>query len=128
MKASWIASLALLCFVGGIGRAGHGAEYVFATFTGDPVANERLSIYRSTNALNFTLLSNTGFSGPSGALRDPSIMRHTDGQYYVAYTDPFGAGCCGKEDHFSIARSADLVSWTQLTTVAGGVPGVAHVW
>ncbi|MES1209004.1 MAG: family 43 glycosylhydrolase, partial [Pseudomonadota bacterium] len=96
--------------------------------TGDPLASERLSIYRSTNALDFTLVSNTGFSGPSGALRDPSIMRHTDGQYYVAYTDPLGAGCCGKEDHFSIARSADLTHWTQLTTVAGGVPGVAHVW
>jgi MYXO-CTERM domain-containing protein len=54
-------------------------------------------------------------------------MRHTDGKYYVAYTDPPGAGCCGKEDHFRIAQSADLVHWTNLTTVPGAVPGLAHV-
>lgn len=120
-----IGVLALLCAVG---RLAHAGNYVFATFTGDALANEQLSIYRSSDALDFTLVANTGFAGPSGALRDPSIMHHTDGRYYVAYTDPIGAGCCGKEDHFSIASSADLVHWTNLTTVAGGVPGLAHVW
>ena len=116
---------ALLCLAS---LPAHAGNYVFATFTGDALANEQLSIYRSADARNFTLVANTGFAGPSGALRDPSIVRHTDGRYYVAYTDPPGAGCCGKEDHFSIARSDDLVHWTNLTTVPGGVPGLAHVW
>ena len=116
---------ALLCLVS---LPAHAGNYVFATFTGDALANEQLSIYRSADALDFTLVANTGFAGPSGALRDPSIVRHTDGRYYVAYTDPIGAGCCGKEDHFSVARSDDLVHWTNLTTVPGGVPGLAHVW
>ena len=128
MEASWIGRLALLGLLCSISRVGHAGEYVFATFTGDPLANERLSTYRSSNALDFSLVSNTGFSGPSGALRDPSITRHSDGQYYVAYTDPIGAGCCGKEDHFSVARSADLVHWTQVTTVPAAVSNVAHVW
>jgi hypothetical protein len=109
------------------GRA-YATNYVFSTFKGDAVPQEALSIYNSSDALNFKLVSDTGFSGPSGALRDPSIMRYVDGRYYVAYTDPPGTGCCGKEDHFSIAFSTDLLHWTNLTIVNGGVPGLAHVW
>jgi hypothetical protein len=55
-------------------------------------------------------------------------MKHVDGNYYVAYTDPLTDDCCGKEDHFSIAASTDLVHWTNVTTVDAGVPGVAHTW
>ena|ERR1700690_376603 len=78
---------------------------VFSTFSGDDAAGMRLSLYTSADALNFTLLSNTGFGGSSGYIRDPSIMKHVDGMYYVAYTDPLTDNCCGKEDHFSIAKS-----------------------
>jgi hypothetical protein len=99
--------------------------YVFSTFTGDDAAGMKLSIYTSSDALHFTLLSDTGFGGPSGYLRDPSIMKHIDGKYYVAYTDPLTDDCCGEENHFSIASSADLVHWTNLTMVNAGVPGVA---
>jgi MYXO-CTERM domain-containing protein len=102
--------------------------YVFSTFTGDDAAGMKLSIYTSSDALHFTLLSDTGFGGPSGYLRDPSIMKHIDGKYYVAYTDPLTDDCCGEENHFSIASSADLVHWTNLTMVNAGVPGVAHTW
>jgi alpha-L-fucosidase len=119
--------LVAVALFGGAGRA-LATNYVFSTFNGDALAQESLSIYSSPDALDFRLVSNTGFTGPTGALRDPSIMKLADGEYYVAYTDPMGAGCCGKEDHFSIASSADLVHWTNLTTVNGGVPGVAHVW
>jgi alpha-L-fucosidase len=118
--------LAVVLF-GAPGRA-LATNYVFSTFNGDALSQESLSIYSSPDALDFKLVSNTGFTGPTGALRDPSIMKLADGKYYVAYTDPIGAGCCGKEDHFSIASSADLVHWTNLTTVNGGVPGLAHVW
>lgn len=104
------------------------ATYVFATFKGDTDPGEKLSIYTSTDGLNFTLLSDTGFEGTSSTLRDPSIMKHTDGKYYVAYTNPPTASCCGKEDHFSIASSTDLIHWTNVTTVSAGVPGVAHTW
>jgi hypothetical protein len=121
----WTVVAAFLCLGS---PAVHAGSYVFSTFTGDALADEQLSNYKSSDALDFTLVAHTGFAGPSGALRDPSIMRYTDGRYYVAYTDPIGAGCCGKEDHFSIASSDDLVHWTNLTTVPGGVPGLAHVW
>ena len=60
--------------------------YVFATFKGDAAADEKLWIYASSNPTGFSLVSNTGFGGPTGVLRDPSLMKHTDGKYYVAYT------------------------------------------
>jgi hypothetical protein len=55
-------------------------------------------------------------------------MRYVDGRYYVAYTDPPTSSCCGKEDHFSIASSVDLIHWTDVTRVPAGVTGVAHTW
>ncbi|MDP9035625.1 MAG: glycoside hydrolase family 43 protein, partial [Myxococcota bacterium] len=108
--------------------AARASGYVFSTFHNDTAAGEKLSTFRSADALQFTLVADTGFAGPSGYLRDPSIMKHVDGKYYVAYTDPLGPQCCGKVDHFSIASSADLVHWTNLTAVMAGVAGVAHAW
>jgi hypothetical protein len=110
------------------GLSAKASTFVFATFKGDTDPGEKLSIYTSTDGLNFSLLSDTGFEGTSSTLRDPSIMKHTDGKYYVAYTNPPTASCCGKEDHFSIASSTDLIHWTNVATVAAGVSGVAHTW
>ena len=102
--------------------------YIFSTFKGDTAPEEKLSIYTSTDAVNFNLLSDTGFVGSSGTLRDPSIMKHSDGKYYVAYTNPPTASCCGNADHFSIAVSTDLLVWQDVAIVKSGVTGVAHTW
>ncbi len=115
-------------FAIGVAASASATRYVFATFKGDTAPGEALSIYTSMDATNFTLLADTGFTGTSGTLRDPSIMRYVDGRYYVAYTDPPTSSCCGKEDHFSIASSADLIHWTDVTRVPAGVAGVAHTW
>lgn len=88
----------------------------------------KLSIYTSSDALHFDLLSDTGFGGNTTYLRDPTVMKYSDGKYYVAYTDPNSASCCNPEDHFGIAVSADLVHWSNVTSVAAGVPNVLHVW
>ena len=60
--------------------------YVFATFHGDAAADEKLWIYTSSDGVNFSLFSNTGFGGPTGVLRDPSIMKYSDGKYYIGFT------------------------------------------
>jgi hypothetical protein len=109
-------------------RRATGTTYIFATFKGDDAAGMKLSIYTSTDSVNFTLLSDTGFGGNTSYLRDPSIMKYSDGKYYVAYTDPTTASCCNPEDHFGIAVSSDLIHWTDLTTVKAGVPAVSRVW
>jgi MYXO-CTERM domain-containing protein len=102
--------------------------YIFATFKGDDAAGMKLSIYTSTDSTNFTLLSDTGFGGNTTYLRDPSIMKYTDGKYYIAYTDPNTASCCYPEVHFGIAVSSDLIHWADLTTVKAGVPAVSRAW
>jgi hypothetical protein len=113
--------------LGGSRRA-TATTYIFATFKGDDAAGMKLSIYTSTDSINFTLLSDTGFGGNTSYIRDPSIMKYTDGKYYIAYTDPMSASCCNPEDHFGIAVSADLIHWTDLTTVKAGVPSVSRTW
>jgi hypothetical protein len=85
-------------------------------------------IYTSNDALNFTLLYDTKYVGPSGYLRDPSIMKHTDGRFYVAFTTPPDAGCCGSQTSFAIASSQNLKDWTTVTQVPSGIAGVKNVW
>jgi beta-xylosidase len=95
----------------------------------DSASVSSLRIYTSNDALNFTLLADTGYAGPTGNLRDPSILKHTDGKFYVAFTTPpSGTGCCGAETSFSIAQSSDLRNWTTLTTVPSGIAGATNVW
>jgi hypothetical protein len=101
--------------------------YIFSVFN-DSAALSDLIIYTSTDALNFTMLYDTKYTGPTGFLRDPSIMKHTDGKFYVAFTTPPTMACCGADSSFSIASSADLKTWTTVTTVPAGVPGVKNTW
>ncbi len=106
---------------------GPGYPYVFSVFN-DSAAKSDLIIYTSNDALNFTLLYDTGYTGPTGFLRDPSIMKNTDGKFYVAFTTPPTMACCGAESSFSIASSANLKDWTTVTTVPAGVAGVNNTW
>ena len=114
---------------GGTPAPGGGPSYpyVFSVFN-DAAAKSDLIIYVSNDALNFTLLYDTGFTGPTGFLRDPSIMKHTDGKFYVAFTTPPDMGCCGNDSSFSIASSSNLKDWTNVVTVPSGVPGVKNTW
>src|SRR6478609_476769 len=100
-------------------------RYVFATFLGDDASKEKLSLYTSKNGTDFTLLANTGYAGPTGVLRDPSIMKHTDGQYYIAYTLKSWTTTSAS---FAIASSPDLKTWTFRTEVPAQVTGVKDTW
>ena len=112
---------------GGGTSTGPGYPYIFSCFN-DSAPSSDLIIYTSTDALNFTLLYDTKYVGPSGYLRDPSIMKHTDGKFYVAFTTPPDAGCCGPQTSFAIASSANLKDWTTVTQVPCGVAGTKNVW
>ncbi len=101
--------------------------YVFSVFN-DSAASSDLIIYTSTDGLNFTMLYDTKYTGPTGFLRDPSIMKHTDGKFYVAFTTPPTMACCGNDSSFSIASSSNLKDWTTVTTVPAGVAGVKNTW
>ena len=99
--------------------------YIFATFKGDAAADEKLWIYTSSNGTSFNLLSNTGFGGPTGVLRDPSIMKHSDGKYYVAYTVQ---SWTTSSTYFAIASSTNLINWTNIATVNSGIANTQFTW
>ncbi len=112
---------------GGGPGTGPSYPYIFSCFN-DSAPSSDLIIYTSNDGLNFTLLYDTGYVGPSGYLRDPSIMKHTDGKFYLAFTTPPDAGCCGPQTSFAIASSSNLKDWTTVTQVPSGIAGVNNVW
>jgi len=114
-----------LAFLACAAPVGAATRYVFTTFRGDAAADEKLSVYTSTDGLNFKLLSDTGYGGPTGVLRDPSIMKHTDGKFYIAYTLQ---SWTTSSTSFGIASSTDLETWTFLVEVPGGVSGAHFTW
>lgn len=122
MLCSWLLAVTVLAASRPTSAA---TRYVFATFLGDDASKEKLSLYTSKNGLDFTLLSNTGYAGPTGVLRDPSIMKHSDGQYYIAYTLKSWTTTSAS---FAIASSPDLKTWTFRTEVPAQVTGVKDTW
>jgi hypothetical protein len=116
---------------GGTGTGGVGGSkypFILSCFNDDNTHASDLMIYTSSDALNWTLLYDTGYTGPTGFMRDPSIMRHTDGKYYVAFTTPPDLGCCGSQQSFSIGSSSNLKDWTTIATVASGIQGTKNTW
>src|SRR5262245_48266732 len=113
------AVLSLFALAGAVTPSAFAAtRYVFTTFLGDAVAEEKLSVYTSSDGLSFKLLANTGYGGKTNVLRDPSILKHTDGKYYVAYTIQ---SWTTSSSAFAIATSTDLKSWSFLTEVPSGI-------
>jgi hypothetical protein len=101
--------------------------YIFSCFNDSSTLSD-LIIYTSQDALTWALLYDTKYVGPTGFMRDPSIMRHADGKYYVTFTTPPTLSCCGPETSFAIASSSDLKDWTTIAQVPCGVPGTVHTW
>lgn len=95
--------------------AGPVPHYLMTAFTNSSESN--MYVYDSANATNFSLLRANAYTPPSGLIRDPSVMRHSDGYYYVVYT----TGWTG--DTIGFARSADHTTWTFLRNVKVGLNG-----
>lgn len=84
-------------------------------------AANTLSVLSSADGVNFISHASETWAPPKGGLRDPSVMRHGDGYYYLAYAvDAPGAG-------FGLARSRDLRRWEFVRDVALDLPGGASV-
>ena len=107
------------------GSASAATRYVFTTFTGDAADKQRLSVYTSTDGLNFKALGNETYAGPTGVLRDPTIMKHSDGKYYIAYTLQ---SWTTNSTSFALASSTDLRKWTFVKEVPSGVPNTRMTW
>ncbi|GGK93463.1 hypothetical protein Sme01_58820 [Sphaerisporangium melleum] len=95
-------------------------RYVLTAFTNGSESN--MYVYSSPDAKNFSLLRANAYTPPSGLVRDPSVMRHTDGRYYIAYTTNW----TGAE--FGIASSTDLLNWTFVRNVPIPIAGITNTW
>jgi hypothetical protein len=95
--------------------AGPVPHYLMTAFTNSSESN--MYVYDSANATNFSLVRANAYTPPSGLIRDPSVIRHTDGYYYVVYTTNWTGNTIG------FARSADYVTWTFLRNVTVGLNG-----
>lgn len=66
-----------------------------------------LDVYESPDGTHYQLVRAAAYRPSSGLMRDPSILRHTDGNYYLTYTTADGAS-------IGFARSADRRTWTPM--------------
>ncbi|GAA0379747.1 hypothetical protein Acor_01210 [Acrocarpospora corrugata] len=119
--AGRVLAVTLALFVAGILHpvAAHAAgpvpHYLMTAFTNSSESN--MYVYDSFNATNYNLVRANAYTPPSGLIRDPSVIRHTDGYYYLVYTTNWTGNTIG------FARSADSVSWTFLRNVVVGLNG-----
>ncbi|XVV00462.1 glycoside hydrolase family 43 protein [Actinosynnema sp. CA-248983] len=95
--------------------AGPVPHYLMTAFTNSSESN--MYVYDSPNATNFSLVKANAYRPPSGLIRDPSVIRHSDGYYYVVYTTGWTGNTIG------FARSADYTTWTFLRNVTVGLNG-----
>jgi hypothetical protein len=103
--------------------------YVFSTFTGDSAADMTLRIYTSLDGVNFLLYSITGYGGPTGSLRDPSIMKYSDGRYYCVFTAPPYNKPYANQNFVGLAWSTDLQTWHTMPNISTtGLAGVKLSW
>lgn len=80
-------------------------RYTMVAFSNDSARD--MDVYQSADGTHYELLKKDAYRPPSGYVRDPSIFRHTDGQYYVTYTTGDGA-------NLGFARSPDRIHWTPM--------------
>ncbi|AGZ43831.1 glycoside hydrolase family 43 protein [Actinoplanes friuliensis] len=108
-----LASAAL--FVAPAEAAGPAPHYLMTAFTNSSESN--MYVYDSANGTDYSLIRANAYTPPAGLIRDPSVMRHTDGYYYLVYTTNWTGNTIG------FARSADHVTWTFLRNVTVGLNG-----
>ncbi len=90
---------------GAAGAAPTGWRYTLVAFSAASYYD--MDVYTSTDGTHFDLVKKAAYRPPTGMVRDPSIYRNADGNYYVTYTT-------GKTT-VGFARSRDLRNWTYMT-------------
>ncbi|WP_232293186.1 glycoside hydrolase family 43 protein [Stigmatella aurantiaca] len=94
--------------------------YTMSAFTNSSESN--MYVYQSYNGTHYGLMKGPAYTPPSGLIRDPSILKHTDGLYYVTYTTNWEGNTIG------FATSSDRVNWTFLQNVTLPVANLQNTW
>ncbi|GAA1745075.1 glycoside hydrolase family 43 protein [Luedemannella helvata] len=103
--------------------AGSATRYTMTAFTNSSESN--LYVYDSPDAAGFTLRKGPAYTPPTGAIRDPSVFRHTDGYYYLTYTTRTWSA---PSTQIGFARSTDRLNWTFLYDYTIPLSGMARTW
>ncbi|MFD6269613.1 glycoside hydrolase family protein [Nocardia asteroides] len=90
-------------------------RYTMTAFRAD--SDTTLAVYESFDGTTFSAVNEDAYTPPTGLVRDPSVLRHTDGRYYLTYTIAGDARAIG------LARSTDRISWTPMAPAPMLVPG-----
>ncbi|NBM18731.1 glycoside hydrolase family 43 protein [Streptomyces sp. GC420] len=102
---------------------GQATRYTMTAFTNSSESN--MYVYESPDATGFTLLKGPAYTPPSGMIRDPSVFRHTDGNYYLTYTTRTWSAL---STTIGFARSRDRVNWTFLYDYTVPISGLQRAW
>jgi hypothetical protein len=96
------------------------SRYTMTAFTNSSESN--MYVYEANDATGYRLLRGPAFTPPSGLIRDPSIMRHTDGLYWIVYTTNWNGNTIG------FARSSDRVNWTFVRNHTIPLANISQTW
>lgn len=115
-KRTWSSAFSMVLLIlgsliaapGSSAAAPTGWRYTMVAFSN--VSDRDLDVYESPEGTGFDPVRLSAFHPPAGLVRDPSIFRHTDGNYYLTYT----TGGTGATIEF--ARSPDRVNWTFMSS------------
>ncbi|WP_030353110.1 family 43 glycosylhydrolase [Streptomyces scopuliridis] len=95
-------------------------RYTMTAFTNSSESN--MYVYESADALTYRLLKGPAYTPPTGLIRDPSLIRHTDGYYYLVHTTDWTGNTIG------FARSRDRTTWQFVAQHTLPVSGLARTW
>lgn len=90
-------------------------RYTMTAFRADDDAV--LAVYESSDGTAFVPVAEHAYTPPTGLVRDPSVLRHTDGWYHLTHT------VAGDATSIGLARSRDRITWSALPPVPMLVPG-----
>jgi len=115
------------------------AAYLFAYFTGNSQSQEALRFAVSTDGFSYKALNNNNpildskVISSTGGIRDPHILRGTDGHsYYMVATDMVSALGWNSNRAFILMKSDNLTDWqTSVINIPNTFPAFAsaqRVW
>ncbi|MGW7402558.1 glycoside hydrolase family 43 protein [Streptomyces sp. NPDC054833] len=84
-----------------------------------------VNVYQSDDATDFRLLRASAYTPPANRIRDASVLKHTDGYYYLTYTTHTWQDV---STTIGFARSSDRVNWTFLYDYPVPITNLSRAW